>query len=219
MNASARTAGVLYLVMGVCTAFGMGYVDPNLYVPGDPALSLERLHAWAWLARLGFAANLIGLVCLLALVNVLYELLGATSPAAARLMLVFVVTGVSIACLNLGAQLTALELGRSAQSSERELALTLLEFHRQCGYVGGVFWGLWLLPFGRLVFVSGKLPKGLGVLLVLGGAGYLVNAGVHFFAPGLRALTYPALALAVLAEVATITWLLARGVRMPLPAR
>jgi hypothetical protein len=78
---------------------------------------------------------------------------------------------------------------------------------------------LWLLPFARLVFASGAMPKALGVLLLLGGAGYLVNCGVHFFAPGLRALTYPALAIAVLAEVSTITWLLARGSRAAFPSR
>ena len=122
MKASARTAGLLYLAMGVCTGVGMGYVDPRLYVPGDPALTLERLGTSASLARLGF---------------------------------------------------------------------------------------------GRLVFSSGMLPKGLGVLLVLGGAGYLVNCAVHFFAPSLRPLTTPALLVAVLAEVSTIAWLLTltRGVR------
>ena len=219
MTSSARSAGVLYLVMGVCTAFGMGYVDPSLYVPGDPELSLERLEASTALARFGFAANLVGLVCLLGLGNVLYELFAATNRASARLLLVFVVMGVAITCVSFGFQLTALQLVGSPRDSERVLAVSLLEMHRQGGYVAGVFWGLWLMPFGRLMDASGAAPKALGVLLVLGGAGYVVNSAVHVFAPELRALTYPAVAIAVLAEVSTIIWLLARGPRATFPGR
>lgn len=219
MTPSLRSAGVLYLVMGVCTAFGMGYVDPSLYVPGDPEQSLERLRASASLARLGFAANLVGLVCLLGLGTVLYEVFAATNRASARLLLVFVVMGVAITCVSFGIQLTALELAGSARASQRELAVSLLELHRQGGYVAGVFWGLWLMPFGRLMGASGAAPKPLAVLLVAGGAGYVVNSGVHFFAPGIRALTYPAVAIAVLAEVSTIAWLLARGSRTAFPGR
>ena len=40
-----------------------------------------------------------------------------------------------------------------------------------------LFWGLWLLPFGYLVFKSGFLPKVLGILLMMGCLSYLV----HFF--------------------------------------
>ncbi len=38
-----------------------------------------------------------------------------------------------------------------------------------------VFWGLWLLPFGYLVYKSGFFPKILGILLMLGCFGYLIN--------------------------------------------
>ena len=38
-----------------------------------------------------------------------------------------------------------------------------------------IFWGLWLFPFGYLVFKSEFLPKFLGVLLMLGCFGYLIN--------------------------------------------
>ncbi|AWV99075.1 DUF4386 domain-containing protein [Arcticibacterium luteifluviistationis] len=41
--------------------------------------------------------------------------------------------------------------------------------------LNSVFWGLWLFPFGYLVFKSGFLPKFLGVFLMLGCLGYLVE--------------------------------------------
>ena len=38
-----------------------------------------------------------------------------------------------------------------------------------------IFWGLWLLPFGYLVFKSGFLPRVLGILLIIGGFGILTD--------------------------------------------
>lgn len=38
-----------------------------------------------------------------------------------------------------------------------------------------VFWGLWLFPFGLLVYRSGFMPKLFGILLMLGCIGYLIN--------------------------------------------
>ena len=42
-----------------------------------------------------------------------------------------------------------------------------------------IFSGLWLFPFGYLVFKSGFLPKILGILLMLGCFGYLINFVGH----------------------------------------
>lgn len=38
-----------------------------------------------------------------------------------------------------------------------------------------IFWGLWLIPFGWLVFRSGFMPRVLGVLLMYGSVFYLLN--------------------------------------------
>ena len=41
--------------------------------------------------------------------------------------------------------------------------------------ITSVFFGLWLLPFGYLVFKSHFLPKVLGILLMIGCFSYLIN--------------------------------------------
>ena len=55
---------------------------------------------------------------------------------------------------------------------------TLVMFHID-SYNNGIqisqiFWGLWLFPFGYLVYKSGFLPKLLGILLMAGCFGYLI---------------------------------------------
>ena len=41
--------------------------------------------------------------------------------------------------------------------------------------ISQIFWGLWLFPFGYLVYKSGFLPKFLGIFLMTGCVGYLIT--------------------------------------------
>ena len=61
----------------------------------------------------------------------------------------------------------------------------MLNLHQLGISIAGIFWGLWLLPMGYLVFKSGFLPKILGVLLIIGGIGYLVDSFAAFLLPEL----------------------------------
>jgi hypothetical protein len=49
--------------------------------------------------------------------------------------------------------------------------------------VAQVFWGLWLLPLGYLVFRSGFLPGLLGILVFIAGGGYVVDVVVAILFP------------------------------------
>ncbi len=53
------------------------------------------------------------------------------------------------------------------------LAMLLINFDRQGVLVSEIFWGLWLLPLGVLVYRSGFLPRFLGVWLFVNGLAYL----------------------------------------------
>ena len=78
-----------------------------------------------------------------------------------------------------------------------------------------VFWGLWLLPFGYLVYKSGFIPKILGILLMLGCVGYLIN-----FTGNLLIKNYLELGIATLVrlpaslgEIGTCLWLVIIGTK------
>ncbi|MHC4073208.1 MAG: DUF4386 domain-containing protein, partial [Planctomycetota bacterium] len=49
------------------------------------------------------------------------------------------------------------------------LVMLFLDLHKHGIGIAQIFWGLWLLPLGYLVFKSGFLPRILGVLLIIGG--------------------------------------------------
>jgi hypothetical protein len=47
-----------------------------------------------------------------------------------------------------------------------------------------LFFGLWLIPMGWCVLRSGWLPRGLGLVLIAGGAGYVLSAFAGYLVPG-----------------------------------
>jgi hypothetical protein len=78
-----------------------------------------------------------------------------------------------------------------------------------------IFWGLWLLPLGYLIFKSGIMPKLLGVLLMLGCLGYLVNFVGQFLIPGYSDTGISSIVSlpAGLGEIGTCLWLLVKGAK------
>jgi hypothetical protein len=86
--------------------------------------------------------------------------------------------------------------------------------------VGALFFGLWLIPMGTCVLRSGRMPRPLGWVLVVGGAGYIVSGFVSALAPGAGAVTAALTVPASIGEFWMIGYLLIRGVRpsAPVPA-
>src|SRR5512141_1955773 len=61
-------------------------------------------------------------------------------------------------------------------SQLRALVLLFHDLHTGGLNIAQVFWGLWLFPMGYLVFKSGFLPRILGVLLMIGCFGYVIQS-------------------------------------------
>ena len=75
-----------------------------------------------------------------------------------------------------------------------------------------IFHGLWLLPLGYLVFNSGFLPRILGVLLMIGCFGYLIESFTVFLFPSYEVIGAPSAVVAGIAEISFCLWLLVKGV-------
>jgi hypothetical protein len=78
--------------------------------------------------------------------------------------------------------------------------------------------GLWLVPLGYLAYKSGLFPKALGVVLIVGGACYIVDMLAAFLVPDLgRAIHGYDTIPSVVAEVSMLVYLLVVGVKAPKP--
>jgi hypothetical protein len=213
----ARLAGSLYAINVVTGLFSLMYVPSRLIVHGDAAATYGRLVASEALFRAGIAVNVISHVVFLLLPLVLYALLSTVNKKAAVVMVALAVACVPIDLLAIANQLDVLSLmhdaatGRSfAQEQIQSNLGLLLHAYGNRLLLGEVFWGLWLLPFGYLVFKSGFLPRVLGFLLMLGCFSYLIDFFARLLAPELTVPGYVTLP-AALGEIGIALWMLVMG--------
>ncbi|RAO76819.1 DUF4386 domain-containing protein [Dyella jiangningensis] len=231
MNAEsrlARVAGLLYLVVVLTGLFSLAYVPSKLVVHGDPQATLERMVVSETLLRYGVASFLVEQVAFLFLAFALYRLLRAVDQIAAAIMVMLVVASVPLALMSVVERLNLLSLlDRSdvTHASDQLLALARSSFDAYSHglLVTSVFWGLWLFPFGFLIMRSRLLPRVLGVFLMIGCAGYVVDVLCSIVLPGygdMAMSNYMTLPAAI-GEIGSCLWLLVVGVRrtstLPLP--
>jgi hypothetical protein len=217
----ARTAGLLYLVVAVFGGFAELVVRAGIVEPGNGAATADNIRASATLFRVGFVSDLVQATFFLLTAMALYLLLRQAHELVARAMVIFVAVSVAIICLNLLHQYTALSLATgetyaSTFGSAGSDALTGLfaDMHAAGYLIAQMFFGLWLLPLGYLVYRSGYFPKVLGVLLVIGCVSYLVDLFAHFLAPGIaESVELLVVAPAAIGELWFVAYLLAKGVR------
>jgi hypothetical protein len=222
----ARTAGVLYLLVGIFGGFAQGYVYPKMYAAGDAATTTGNLVANSGLVRAGVVADLFQAIVLVFLAMTLYRLLKHVHQSAAIAMVILVVIGSSITLLNTVFELEGLRVATGTfyaaavgAAGSNAMVLLLLDLQHNGLLIATIFFGLWLMPLGYLAYKSaGMFPKWLGVLLIVGGASYLVDVLAQFLVPDLgeKIATFVVIP-AALAEIATLGYLLVIGVKTPKP--
>jgi len=220
----ARTAGLLYLIVVLTGIFSLAYVPAQTIVSGDIAKTAAGIMASEMLFRMGIVAGFVCYTAFLVLPLVLYRLLSPIDKNAAVLMVVLAVASVPLSFVNMLHKLDVLSLlngaGYSTAFTTDQLHAQVrlaLDQYRNGLLVNKIFWGLWLLPFGYLVFRSGMLPRFLGVLLTLGCLGYLVDFFGQALFSGYKdtALASYVRLPATVGEIGTCLWLLIIGAREP----
>jgi Domain of unknown function (DUF4386) len=213
-RAKARITGAFYLLTILLGGVGES-IHGRLVVPADATATAANILTHASLLRLGFASYMVEMACNIAMTALFYDLLRPVSRSVALLAALFSLVGIAIKTLSrlfFIAPLVVLGgedyLGVFPVEQLRALALVLLKVNAQGAGIGLVFFGFYALLKGYLIVKSTFLPRFLGVLGMLGGAGWLV-----FLAPPLAVRLYPYIvAVALLGAAAQITWLLVFGV-------
>lgn len=186
----ARIAGLLYLLMFPLGILGILYVPSTLIVSGDAATTANNIMASESLFRLSIVSALLIQIVQIFLVLVLYKLLKPVNKIYALFMVVFALAAVPIAMLNELNNIAALLLLKGSNflttfkaDQLHAQVMFFLDLHEHGIFIAQIFWGLWLYPMGYLVFKSGFLPKILGILLMIGCFGYLIDSFIFFLFP------------------------------------
>lgn len=220
LKRTARVSGLLYLVLAITGAYGILYVPSQLIVENDAAQTAANILNREFFFRSGILANLIGQTSFLFVGLSLYKLFENVSQSLSRMLLILVTVSVPIAFFIIFNQLHALWLLKESialDPAQSELMVgSFMNQFQNGNSVIGIFWGLWLIPFGMLCCKSEFIPKVMGALLVLGGLSYVIDAFTFVLLPDLQ--PYTAIFVTVcscIAEISILLWLLIKGVREP----
>jgi hypothetical protein len=202
----ARIVGVVYLLYFLTAILGA------LLTPGTSTDILAHQALFRW----GFAVSLISLAFYVALTVLFYILFRPVNRTLALLAAFFSLVGCVMQAVGSVFQLAPLVLLSGNQSSAfnvqqlQAVAQTFLNLNVQAGYVGIVFFGLFDIAIGLLIWRSTFLPRILGVPMVVAGLTWLA-----FLSPPLaNYLLTPIQVIGFLAEAALMLWLLVRGVNL-----
>ena len=213
----ARVAGIVYLVMGIFGAFSILYVPSSLIVPEDAATTANNIMASELLFRSGIVGSLLTQIIFIFLVLLLYQLLKPVNKNHALLMVIFALVAIPIAMLNELNQFATLLLLSGADyltvfatDQLHTQVLLFLNLHEYGVLVAQIFWGLWLLPLGLLVFKSGFLPRILGILLMIGCFGYVIDSFALILFPNFKTIAQ----FTFVGELLLPLWLLIKGVNV-----
>jgi hypothetical protein len=222
LKKAARIAGAIYLSMVLVAPFSMLYVPGKLIVRGNAAATADNILAHETMFRLSIFGDLIGHVIFISLAITLYRLLSGVNKTWAGLMVAFVLVSAAVGFLNTLNNIAALTLFRGADflavfdKPQRDaLGYLFIRLHNQGEFMNEIFWGLWLLPFGLLVYRSGFLPRFLGVWLMLACFGWLVVSLIALLFPPYYDAAFRIAQPVMFAELAIMLWLLVKGAKVP----
>ena len=223
---TAHVAGFLYLLVTIGGMFALMYVPGKLYVHGNSAATANNILAHQSLFLSDTVVGLVSELLFIAVVLVLYRLLKAVNQQHAALMVILVLIDAPLAFLGTAFQMATLAFLRGAEfltvfDKPQRVALAMLSVNvdNQVTIVSEIFWGLWLLPLGLLVFRSGFLPRFLGLWLIINGLAYVALSFTGMLLPQDVDMAFKIAMPALLGEMALMLWLLIKGAKVqPLPA-
>jgi hypothetical protein len=194
------------------------FIRPAIIVPGDAAITVNHMVASESLFRLSIVSDLLRQMFMVLLLLLLYKLLKPVNKNIASLMVIFALVCVPISMLNELNHFAALLLSSGAgyltafkADQLNTLVMFFLELRKYGTFIPQVL-SFWVLLLGYLVFKSGFLPRILGILLMLGGLCYTVQAVVFFLFPNFDLMIFGLFAF--IGELLFYLWLLIKGVKV-----
>lgn len=223
---TARLAGLLWVLVGVTTGFSLIYVRPKLTVFRDAAATAANIMAFESLFRAAIASSILSQIFLLFFGLAIFRLFKGANKTLATVFLASVLVAVAIGVVNslnnLGA-LLVLSSPDYLKAFQRDqinaLAMTFLRLNNFGIGLLEIFSALFLFSLGLLILRSGYLPRVLGILLMIGACAFPINTFTKILIPQFHPelITQLTMLFNAFGPLATMLWLLIKGVNQPHP--
>ena len=221
LSKNARVAGLLYIVFSIFGVVRLIYIPNHLFVDGNAAATATNIAAHESLFRFGIVSYLLAAGGWIFVTLALYRLLKGVDQSLAVLMVILGgLVVVPISFLNAVNDVAALLFARGADflsvfdKPQRNAFVTLfLRLHHHGDLANEIFWGLWLIPLGLLVYRSRFLPRFLGLWLMAGCLGYLAQSFTGFLLPQYEDKVFTYAQPFTISELAFMLWLVIMGAK------
>lgn len=217
---TARTAGVLYFIWVMTACYSLMYVVPKTITQGDALSTANKMRSHEFLFYTGIANDVFSSAICVFMVLALYRLLRHVNESYARLMVTLLILTIPVAFISDAFSIAAInmfkgEVLKTFELSQRQdFGMLFLKMNDYGSIIVEMFWGLWLLPFGLLVYKSGFIPRILGIFLILNGITYIIHCLTHLLLPGYQTLVFQfSMPFWILGEISITLWLLNKGVK------
>ena len=223
VSKNARIAGALYILASAVGFVGLIYVPGRFIVHGNAATTASNIAQHELLFRWGILSYLVGGVLWLFVPLALYRMLKGVDQTLAVLMVILgSLMQVPAYMVNTAIDAVVVILVRGADflsvfdKPQREaLAMVFLQVHGRLDTVNLIWAGLWLLPFGVLVYKSRLLPRFLGAWLIVAGFAWLAITFTGLLLPDHQSKVFEFAQPFTLGEVVVMLWLVIMGAKEP----
>jgi hypothetical protein len=218
LKRTARLTGVWYLLLGVTRMIGFLVIRPQLYIAADAEATLDGLVANQGLAHFSVALEFCIILAQAAVALWFYKLFADINRVAAVGIMAFGLLNAAAIMASATFMATAVAVaGGDVQAPGDDPASTvglLAALSENAWGVGNLFFGLWLIPMGWAVLSSGRMPRALGWVLIVGGIGYVLSGLVKYGVADAPSAVADSLTLiATVGEFWMIGYLLIVGIR------
>ncbi len=216
----ARIAGFCYLVVIATGLFSEVFVRQTLRVTNDALTTAHNIQTNEMLFRWGFVADLINFIVGIPTILIIYNFFKKSNKILLQIALTLVIIQTAIIAVNLLNQITPLllltndtYLSTFQQSQLATLSLLSLNIQSQGYAIGLVFFGIYCILIGFVIYKTNAMPRVIGVLYAIAGLCYLINSFTMFLSKGFANPIFVYLAIPIfIGELSVCLWLLLKGI-------
>lgn len=219
LKKTAHLTGALYLILAILGIYNLEYLPSQIVVHGDPAATCQNIMTHEFLFRLGIATSVISNILYTILSLMFYRLFKNVDKGWAVLLVIFVLVQVPISFILDSIDITSLlllkgEVLKSIDAQQtQDYAILLRKLMGNGIRLVEIFWGLWLLPMGILIYRSGFIPRLVGILVLLSAFAYTTESLLFILFPASLDVLGKFIFPLFLGELSIILWLLIGGVK------
>ncbi len=181
---TARLAGFWYLMMAITGILGFLVFHSQIF-DADPNKTLSNLIEQESLARTRLLLEF-GVILSQALTAFwFYKLFRGVNEWAAWAVGIWGMVNAVVIMISAIAMGSAIGIANASETVYDKVMLIelLSSLSTNAWGVGGIFFGLWLIPLGYIVTSSNRMPVWLGRTLILGGVGYVISVVIIYLVP------------------------------------